>query len=790
MNNQLIGKVPFWLVKFVTKKILRRKLFSYNRVKPPTKKWDRFKNFRMVYEENRQVSLILENAEIQLGFLSPEILHFKLSKKSEDIQPSWVIDQVDYSPIRLLENEKKIEISNEASRLNLEFDKQNSSVTIQTDSGVSLFKEQIFSYSTTSEWYKTNIIIENSKKTHFYGLGENTGVLDKRNQTIGFWNTDSFPYGDKENNLYQSQPILIVAREDGFCYAIVFDNPNISQIKNTKIEKALQTEYTVKGGGLDFFVILGDKPHSLLEKITNLLGKAPLPPLSTLGNHQCKWSYYPESQVREVAQTFRNKNIPCDFIHLDIDYLDGYRIFTWDKERFPEPKKLANDLKEQGFKLMSMTDPGVKVDPDYHVYQEGVEHGHFCQNPDSSLYSGIVWPGLCHFPDFTQEKTRKWFGEHFSVLTENGVKGFWIDMNEPSVFSLIGTAPDSMVHPHEGKPLKHSEVHNVYGHLMAKATYEGIQKLLPNQRIFVLTRAAYLGTQKYSGSWTGDNNAEWEHLRYSLPMLMNMACSGQMMIGPDIGGFGGKPKEELLIRWYQAGLFYPFFRNHSINDACSHEPWKYSTNAENIIKDTIQLRYQLMLYIYNEIRKTTETGVPAFRAMWIDYPEEKKVYNKKWSNSQYLFGSSLLIAPILKQGREKRKVYLPKGVWYDFWSGERYEGGEKYTFKVPIDKVLIFVKSGSMIPFIEKKIQYTEELFNSPITLRLYGNSHCEGEVYLDDGVSLGFQKGDYEHIYLKAQLQENVWNIRKTLLGEKGKYIQIQRAEHIGNKETEYNWL
>ncbi|MCB1190658.1 MAG: DUF4968 domain-containing protein [Leptospiraceae bacterium] len=782
MDNQLIGKVPLWLVKFVLKKVLRRKMFSYNRVIPP-KDWRSFGNIQNVQKEINKVSIELEKGKMQLSFLSPQILRIQIAKKLQDIPKSYAIEETKTINLELLEKGNLISLaSQEGSGLIAQIDKTNSQISIKTTSHTPVFTQSNFGF-TEDDWFMLRIKGEINNE-HFFGLGENAGSLDQRNKTISFWNTDSIPYSSKDENLYQSQPIQVIVREDGFCYALIYDNPFKSQIKIQKQDTFYNTSYFVAGGGINYYIVVGENTHDLFTKIISLLGNSPLPPLSTLGNHQCKWSYYPESQVREIAKNFREKKIPCDFIHLDIDYLDGYRIFTWDKIRFPEPKKLADDLAENGFKLMAMTDPGVKVDPEYEVFQEGVKDGHFCQNPDGTLFTGMVWPGDCHFPDFTGRHTREWFGKHFKVLTDVGIKGFWIDMNEPSVFSHIGTVPDKIVHPNEGNPILHKQVHNVYGHLMAKATYEGLQKLIPNQRIFVLTRAAYLGTQKYSGSWTGDNNADWEHLRYSIPMLMNMASSGQVMNGPDIGGFAGKPKEELLIRWYQAGLFYPFFRNHSINDTCSHEPWKYTKKAENIIKNTIQLRYQLLLYIYNEIRKACQTGIPAFRALWIDYPTDPNVYKQKWADTQYLFGSSILVAPILKKGDNKRKVYLPKGAWFDFWNGNQYDGGRIHTFNAPIDQILLFVKSGSIIPFIKKDIQYTEEIFNSPVTLRLYGETECTGEIYLDDGFSLDYQNEDYELVSIVAKKQNHSWGFKFTYFGKKKKYISIGDVEQIGSNE------
>ncbi|MCK5141324.1 MAG: DUF5110 domain-containing protein, partial [Candidatus Heimdallarchaeota archaeon] len=486
---------------------------------------------------------------------------------------------------------------------------------------------------------------------------------------------------------------------------------------------------------------------------------------------------------------FRKRKIPCDYIHLDIDYMDEYRIFTWNNEHFPNPKKLSDDLFKQGFRLMAMTDPGVKVDPNYKIYTEGIKGKHFCLNPDDSVYIGPVWPGDCHFPDFTQAKTREWFGSHFKALTKAGIRGFWIDMNDPSIFNDKGTIDDDVIHPGEGEPRLHKEVHNEYAHLMAKASYEGLQKLLPNNRIYVNSRSAYLGTHRYAGTWTGDNIANWGHLQLSIPMMLNMATSGQVMIGPDIGGFAGKPGAELLIRWYQAGCLYPYFRNHTINKKCSQEPWALGKKAEKIIRQAIQLRYSLMVYIYNSIRQACLTGIPAFRPLWVDNSKDPMAHMADWAETEYLFGDKMLLAPILKKGRRKREIYLPQGKWYSFCGKLLLDGGKVHEIDVPLDVVPLFVKEGSIIPYITEPIQHTGEIYKSKISLRVYPKDlEAEGEIYLDDGDSLEFNNGDYEIVKIQAEEKTgDTWYFNISREGKKKKYIEIGEITIIGEEKLNY---
>ncbi|MHA1303314.1 MAG: TIM-barrel domain-containing protein, partial [Candidatus Heimdallarchaeaceae archaeon] len=720
------------------------------------KDWEPLGEVKSLNHLKNKVSFALSKGEMIISYIQPDIVQIQASRRLSSIPSSWAIEKEleSFENIRVKENKEKFVISplsTEEQGLSIAIDKQTSCLKFKNLSGIILNSESS-PCSTSEGWYMVEREAGDESE-HYYGLGENTGSLDKRGQIVSFWNTDSIPYNNKDTNLYQSQPVQVVVRENGFCYAVVYDNPHKAQIKIKRKGEKYFTSYYVAGGGIKYYVLLGKSIPDLFSKLTYLLGKAPLPPIAALGHHQSRWSYMNEEEVRTLAKTFREKNIPCDFIHLDIDYMDGYRVFTWNKERFPDPKRLIDDLAEIGFKLVAITDPGVKVDENYFMYKEGLEQGHFVKNDDGSIYQGEVWPRECHFPDFTQTSTRSWFGKHFQALTDVGIKGFWIDMNEPSIFSAIGTIPDNVIHTHNNESKLHSEIHNQYGHLMAKATYEGVKSLLPDERVFVLTRSAYLGTHRYAGSWTGDNNAEWKHLRLSLPMLMNMAISGQVMIGPDIGGFLGKPSSELLIRWYQAGVFYPFYRNHSINKFCSHEPWIFGGKTEQIIRESIKLRYKLLIYIYTAIVRACKTGIPAFRAMFIDYPTDSMVYKEPWASTQYLFGDYLLVAPVMRRWKRKRRIYLPKGEWYSL-DGTKFRGGKEYTIKVSLNNTPIFVKSGSIIPVIETEIQSTEELLDKPLTLIIFGEENAEGQIYLDDGKTMNYIDGDYESIKLNARLE------------------------------------
>lgn len=793
MSNELIGKVPFWMVKFALNNVIRKKMMQYNEVVLPKdeSKWKKMGKLSSSKVRKFDFHASLKDGELQIKSIANGVLNVRISKQLSDIpQTDAVIQDSKSAPGLVIKKvEEKIIITQESGSIVFivaTIDKEASQITFEDGFGFQICKEEFPSYH-EEDWYKIEklpgVACEN-----YYGFGEKGGPLNKKGETISFWNTDSFAYNNNDSKLYQSQPIQIVVRSNGFCYAIVYDNPNRSQIKIGDDDNC-SAKYYVNGGGINYYIIVGPTVYKVFRKLADLLGRAPLPPISALGHHQSRWSYYPESEVRALASEFRNRKIPCDYIHLDIDYMDEYRIFTWNKEHFPNPKKLSDDLFKQGFRLMAMTDPGVRVDPSYNIYKEGIKGNHFCLNPDDSVYIGPVWPGDCHFPDFTQAKTREWFGSHFKALTKAGIRGFWIDMNDPSVFNDKGTIDDDVIHPGEGDPRLHKEVHNEYAHLMAKASYEGLEKLLPNNRIYINSRSAYLGTHRYAGTWTGDNIAKWGHLQLSIPMMLNMATSGQVMIGPDIGGFAGKPSAELLIRWYQAGCLYPYFRNHTINKKCSQEPWVYGKRTEKIIRKAIQFRYSLMVYIYNSIRQACLTGVPAFRPLWVDYSKDPMAHIAEWSETEYLFGDNLLLAPILKKIRRKRKVYLPKGKWYSFCGKFVFDGGKVHEIDVPLDMIPLFVKEGSIIPFINEPIQHTGEIYKSKISLRVYPkDSEAEGEIYLDDGDSLEFNNGDYEIVKIQGEKKAgDTWYFEINREGKKKKYVEIGEIDIMGEEKSNY---
>lgn len=607
--------------------------------------------------------------------------------------------------------------------------------------------------------------LRQSEVETYYGFGEKAFAEMSRNgKFIVNWNTDTFSYPIGTDPIYQSIPFFY-ALYNGRAYGIFFNNTFRTWFDMGK-RSPERYSFGADGGELDYFVFTGGKarsPKNILTDYAELTGKTPLPPLWSLGYQQSRWSYFPESRVREIADGFRRNRIPADVLYLDIDYMDGWRVFTWDKKRFPDPPKLISDLKAQGFQTVLIVDPGIKVDEKYSVYTDGQRAGIFVKSPDGAELHRDVWPQAAAFPDFTDLKAREWWGEQFKNHIIEGIAGFWNDMNEPGVFMNERTEKPEILHhpaktfpydtPHFGDGLRdtHRRYHNVYGMQMARATFDGVKRLRPDKRPFVLTRAGFAGVQRYSAVWTGDNYASWDHLALSIPMLANMSVSGVPFVGCDVGGFNDRPSPELYARWLQAAVFTPFLRSHSVGWAGNKEPWEYGDEFTAINRVTIELRYRFLPYIYTLFREHERTGMPVMRPLWFDFPADKRTY---LISDEYLLGSDLLIAPVIKEGMLEREVYFPAGTdWVDWWSGERHQGGKPQMIKAPIDRLPIFIRAGAVVP-TQPVIQNTGEMSTVPITLTVAagippGNIE-RSHVFQDAGDGYGYLKSEWREIRIE----------------------------------------
>ncbi len=596
----------------------------------------------------------------------------------------------------------------------------------------------------------------------YYGFGEKAFPEMSRNgKFIVNWNTDTFSYPVGTDPIYQSIPFFYALR-NGKAYGLFFNNTFRTWFDMGKTSP-MRYSFGADGGELDYFVFNGGReraPKMVLEDYANLTGKTPLPPMWALGNQQSRWSYFPEKRVREIADGFRSRKIPADVIYLDIDYMDGYRVFTWDKTRFPDPKKMIADLKADGFQTVLIIDPGIKVDPKYDVYSEGKRLGIFVKNPDGTELNRNVWPQASAFPDFTDPKSREWFGAQFQTHIDEGVAGFWNDMNEPGVFLTETTAkPDTFHHPDktfpydtphkgDGLPGTHRRYHNVYGMLMSRSTFENVKKLNPEKRPFVLTRAGFAGVQRYSAVWSGDNYASWDHLALSIPMLANLSVSGVPFVGGDVGGFNDRPSGELYTRWLQASVLTPFLRSHSVGWAGDKEPWEYGDELTAINRSMIELRYRFLPYIYSLFYQHERTGQPVMRPLWFEFPNDRLTY---LNSDEYMVGPDVLVAPVVKEGMRNRDVYLPAGAkWINWWTGETLDGGKQHRVDAPLERFPLFVRAGAVIP-TQDVIQHTGETPGASLTLNVAvgvepGKTE-KAEIHQDSGDGYGYRLSEWRTI-------------------------------------------
>ena len=601
------------------------------------------------------------------------------------------------------------------------------------------------------------------KHERFYGLGDKPTESDLRGKRFENYGEDTYGFKKDKDPLYKNIPFYI-GLHHGLSYGIFFDN-TFRTVFDFGFETHNVASFWARGGEMNYYFIYGPHMLDVSRQYTKLTGTSELPPLWALGYHQCKWSYFPEKNVKEIAQEFRSRNIPCDVIYLDIDYMDGYRCFTWNKKHFPNPARMIAELAAEGFKVVTIIDPGIKVDKNYSVYREALEKKYFCTRADGDPIEGDVWPGKCNFPDYTNPIVRKWWSNLFEGLIKAGIKGIWNDMNEPAVFE-IGTFPEDVRHDFDGQPCSHRKAHNVYGMQMARATYDGVKKFLNGKRPFVITRSGYSGVQRYSSVWTGDNLATWEHLWIANIQVQRLNISGISFAGSDIGGFIGNPDGELYIRWLQMAVFHPFCRTHHAGleeGANAQEPWSFGTRIEFLAKKFITLRYQLLPYLYTTFWQQTYFGTPMIRPMVTFDQEDVETQHRM---AEFMFGDKILICPVTSPGVDGRRMYLPRGRWYNFWDDSVVNGGHELYVDAPLDKIPMFVLEGSVIPNYPK-MQYVGEKHIDEMTLHIYYSKHQNiSYVFEDEGDGYGYKNKEYNILKFTVNGNKNQFNIFQTITG------------------------
>jgi alpha-glucosidase len=594
---------------------------------------------------------------------------------------------------------------------------------------------------------------------HYFGLGDKVGPLDRRNHSFQMWNTDAFRFQETDDPLYKSIPFFLTF-DSGRSVGILLDSTWRTNFDFGQSQRDIYS-FGADGGSPDIYILYGPEPRKVIESYAWLTGTPPLPPLWTFGYQQSRFSYESEARVREIADRLRADKIPADAIYLDIDFQEKYRPFTVNSDTFPTFAKMIGDLRKQDFRVVAITDLHIAHLPNvnYAPYDSGIAGDHFVKNPEGSVFVGKVWPGPAVFPDFTRKVTRDWWGTLYKQLVADGVSGFWNDMGEPSVFEVANlTMPDATQHRIDEpgfakRTATHLEIHNVFGMENSRATYDGLLKLEPNVRPFVLTRASYSGGQRYAATWTGDNTSSWNHLRLTTPMLLNLGLSGFGLAGADVGGFIGTPTPALLTKWMELGSFQPIDRNHTNKGDGNKEPWVFGPEQEAIQRRYVENRYRLLPYLYTAAEEMSRTGVPIVRPICLEFPaasllgEPLDVKN----GNQFFFGGSLLVAPpLFPEQPDDYVAELPGNGWFEYWTGARVST-KSYDAKtnlqeVPIHPTLetlpVFVRAGSIIP-MQPLVQSTAIKPEGPLTLRVYPGPDCKGSLYLDDGSSLDYRNGD-----------------------------------------------
>lgn len=602
----------------------------------------------------------------------------------------------------------------------------------------------------------------------FIGLGEKTGPLDRRGSGYENWNTDSYAYRPGDDPLYSSIPFYLGIHHN-LQYGIFFDNSHKSFF-NFGASNNRFSSFSADTGEMNYYFLYGGTVAEIIREYTHLTGRMEIPPLWSIGYQQCRYSYYPDKEVLTLAKTFRDKDIPSDVIVFDIHYMEQYKIFTWSKRDFSDPKGLFEQLKEMGFDVVVMCDPGIKVEDGYKTYEDGIKQDVFIKYPDGTNYSGQVWPGWCHFPDFTNPKTREWWAEQFEGYVSLGVKGYWNDMNEIATWGNM--LPENIELNFEGLKSSMRRGRNLYGFQMARTTYEGTKRLLNGNRPFNLTRSSYSGIQRYSAVWTGDNVAYDDHMILGVRMVSNMGLGGIAFAGYDVGGFVGDANTKLFARWVSLGTFSPFFRGHSMINSRDSEPWAYGEEVEQISRNYIKFRYQMLPYIYSLFHDASKTGMPVQRSLAIEYPHNYKIYDGQFYN-QYLFGPYFLVAPV-ESNKEFVKVYFPPGEWYSLYNGHKYGGDTEVILECPIHRLPVFVKAGALIPMQPAK-SHTKEI-SDILILHVYIGEGSSFTFYEDDGTTFDYQAG----YFARREITYHAASREVHLSATDGKYITPRNSLRV----------
>ncbi|CAM9234956.1 unnamed protein product [Chrysoparadoxa australica] len=591
--------------------------------------------------------------------------------------------------------------------------------------------------------------------SHLYGIPEHAtsmklkgtaGVGAPYSEPYRLYALDVFEYElDEPMALYGTIPLL-VSHKTGQTAAVFWFNPTETFVDIQQGSPA--AHWISEGGPLDLFLLPGPNPADVFRQYAHLTGFPELPPSFALGFHQCRWNYRDEQDVLEVEAKFEELDFPVDVIWLDIEHTEGKRYFTWDKRLFPDPIGMQEKLAAHGRKVVTIIDPHIKRDSAYAIHKEASAKGLYVKDRDGKDFDGWCWPGSSSYLDFTDPAVRRWWAERLSIENYEGSTlnlYVWNDMNEPSVFNGPEVSMRKDCKSLAG--VEHRDWHNLYGMYMQRATAEGLVMRSPeaNARPFVLSRSFYAGSQRWGAIWTGDNTATWEHLAAATPMLLSMGIAGLPFVGADVGGFFGEPDAELFLRWMQAGAYQPFFRSHAHHDSKRREPWVFGDPWTQRLRAAVMARYALLPYWYTSFQSSSTTGMPIMRPMWVQFPEDEKVFG---IDDQWMAGSDLLIKPITTRGSTSTQVYFPSGRWYDVSSYELIQPGgaagqgQALSVNAPIDHIPVYQRGGSIVPRQERLRRSASVMKGDPYTLVVaLDDAHtATGQLYIDDEVSFDYK--------------------------------------------------
>ncbi|ELC8349389.1 glycoside hydrolase family 31 protein [Clostridium perfringens] len=698
-----------------------------------------FKNYEI---NHNNIDIYFSNMKITLTMFENDIVKVFIGDKYEEsISTNGVVDNLEKGEFIVEEDSNFVIIK--GTKVLTFVDKNTTEISFKDLDG-NIINED-FQPSFKDE--KGNVYISKVNDClAYYGLGEKGGDLNKKGCYTENFNTDDPETDDDSITYYKTIPFYVALKEES-TYGIFFDNSFRSYFDMGK-EMGDRIFFGAIGGQIQYYFIPGESIKEVVKNYTALTGRMEMPPLWSLGYQQCRFSYFSQEEVRELVKTFEEKDIPLDVVYLDIDYMDGFRVMTFKTPNFDDAAGLISDLKEKGIRTITIIDPGVKVDEEYDVFKRGKEGNHFTKKLDGEMFIGAVWPGDSAFPDFSNKDCREWWkSELKKFISEHGMDGIWNDMNEPCVFNNDHkTMLETCLHNSDNGVIEHKEFHNRYGFEMSRCSKEAQEELHPNERGFSMTRATYAGGQRYSSVWTGDNMSLWSQMRMSISMNANLGISGFSFVGNDVSGFGLDSSEELFIRWMEMGPFIPIFRNHSNMYTRRQEPWAFGPRAEKIAKKSIELRYELLPYIYDLYYISHKEGLPIFRPMIMEYEKDMNLLNMR---EQFMLGENMLVAPVLYEGERSKTVYLPKGIWFNYFTMEKLQGGKWYKLPCELDEILVFVKEGAIIPTYNKKFRNVKERPKN-ILLKVFGEN-AKGFHYNDDGHTMEYLEGKYTYMDIKV---------------------------------------